>query len=105
MGCRIIKISYISNLTYFSLKGFLSDMGTTITETVQFTTKGQVVIPARVRREFEIEEGTKASVTVTPEGILLRPITRTYIKSLRGSLKGRGVMKSMMADRKREKDL
>ncbi len=80
-------------------------MGTTITETVQFTTKGQVVIPARVRREFEIEEGTKASVTVTPEGILLRPITRTYIKSLRGSLKGRGVMKSMMADRKREKDL
>ncbi len=80
-------------------------MGTTITETVQFTTKGQVVIPARVRREFEIEEGTKASVTVTPEGILLRPITRTYIKSLRGSLKGRGVLKSMMADRKREKDL
>jgi AbrB family looped-hinge helix DNA binding protein len=80
-------------------------MGTTITETVQFTTKGQVVIPARVRREFQIEEGTKASVTITPEGILIRPITRSYIKSLRGSLKGRGVMKSMMADRKHERAL
>jgi len=81
-------------------------MNTTIvTETVQFTTKGQVVIPARVRREFQIEDGTKASVTITPEGILIRPITRSYIKSLRGSLKGRGVMKSMMADRKHERAL
>lgn len=78
---------------------------TSTTETVQFTTKGQIVIPARFRREFQIEEGTKASVTITPDGILLRPITRAYIKSLRGSLKGRGVMKSMMADRKSERAL
>jgi len=75
------------------------------TEIVQFTSKGQIVIPARFRREFQIEDGTKASVIVTPDGILLRPITRTYIKSLRGSLKGRGVMKSMMADRKHERAL
>lgn len=78
---------------------------TSQTETVQFTTKGQIVIPARFRRQFEIEEGTKASVTITPEGILLRPITRSYLKGLRGSLKGRGVMKSMMADRKAERAL
>ncbi len=81
----------------------MSDGGRT--ETVVFTTKGQVVIPARVRREFQIEDGTKAAVTITPEGILLRPITRDYIKSLRGSLKGSGVMKAMMADRKRERKL
>ena len=75
------------------------------TETVLFTTKGQVVIPARFRRELQIEDGTKAAVTVTPDGILLRPITRSYIRSLRGSLKGRGVMKAMMADRTKERDL
>jgi AbrB family looped-hinge helix DNA binding protein len=74
-------------------------------ETVQFTTKGQVVIPAKFRKEFGVEEGTKASVIRTAEGILLRPITRAYIKSLRGSLKGRGVMKSMMSDRKHERSL
>lgn len=73
--------------------------------TVQFTTKGQIVIPARFRREFQIEEGTKASISITEEGILLRPITRAYIRSLRGSLKGQGVMKAMMADRKAEQDL
>jgi len=78
---------------------------TSTTETVQFSTKGQVVIPAKFRREFQIEDGTKASVTTTPEGILIRPITRSYIKSLRGSLKGRGVMKSMMVDRKHERSL
>lgn len=78
---------------------------TSATDTIQFTSKGQVVIPARFRREFQIEEGTKASVTATPDGILIRPITRSYIKSLRGSLKGTGVMKAMMADRKREREL
>jgi len=78
---------------------------TSVVETVQFTTKGQVVIPARFRREFEIEEGTKASVVTTPDGILLRPITRAYIKSLRGSLKGRGVMKALLDDRKQERAL
>ena len=74
-------------------------------DTVNFGTKGQVVIPRRLRREFEIEEGTKATVVSTPEGILLKPITSKFIKSLRGSLKGSGVMKAMMEDRKRERDL
>lgn len=72
-------------------------------ETVKFTTKGQVVIPARLRRALQISEGTKATVTATADGILLRPINRAYIQKLRGSLKGRGVMKSMMAERKRER--
>ena len=75
------------------------------TDTVNFGAKGQVVIPRRLRREFEIEEGTRASVVSTPEGILLKPITRTYIKSLRGSLKGTKAMETFMAERKRERDL
>lgn len=74
-------------------------------ETVNFGTKGQVVIPRRLRKEFEIEEGTKATVMATPEGILLKPITRSYIKSLRGSLKGTKAMETFMAERKRERDL
>jgi AbrB family looped-hinge helix DNA binding protein len=74
-------------------------------ETVYFSIKGQVVIPRRLRREFEIEEGTKATVVATPEGILLKPITRTYIKSLRGSLKGTKAMDVFQAERKREREL
>ena len=74
-------------------------------EIVNFGTKGQVVIPRRLRKEFEIEEGTKATVVSTPEGILLKPITRTYIRSLRGSLKGTKSMETFMAERKREREL
>ncbi len=54
---------------------------------VWFTTKGQVVIPARLRREFHIENGTRAVVQSTPEGILLKPVTKHAISRLRGILK------------------
>ena len=80
-------------------------MKTTKTDTVYFSVKGQVVIPRWLRKEFEIGEGTRAYVQSTPEGILLKPVTRTYIKSLRGSLRGSGVMKALMEDRKKERDL
>jgi AbrB family looped-hinge helix DNA binding protein len=74
-------------------------------ESVYFSVKGQVVIPRRLRKEFEIEEGTRAYVQATPEGILIKPVTTKFIRSLRGSLKGKGVMKAMMEDRKAEREL
>jgi len=57
------------------------------TDSVWFTTKGQVVIPAWLRKEFHIEDGTKAVVQATPEGILLKPVTSVTIRRLRGILK------------------
>jgi AbrB family looped-hinge helix DNA binding protein len=56
-------------------------------DTVWFTTKGQVVIPRRLRKEFQIEDGTRAVVTATPEGILLKPVTKRAIGRLHGILK------------------
>jgi len=75
------------------------------TETVYFSAKGQVVIPRRLRKEFEIEEGTRAYVQSTPQGILIKPVTTKFIRGLRGSLKGSGVMKALMEDRNREREL
>lgn len=56
-------------------------------ETVRFTTKGQVVIPQRLRKQFDIEDGTKAVVLATAEGILLKPVTAALIRRGRGILK------------------
>ena len=56
-------------------------------DSVWFTVKGQVVIPAWLRREFHIENGTRAVVQSTPEGILLKPVTKHAIARLRGILK------------------
>jgi AbrB family looped-hinge helix DNA binding protein len=78
---------------------------TTKAETVSFTVKGQVVIPRRIRREFEIENGTKAVVQATPEGILLKPITGAAIKRARGILKrkpGEKPFRQWWADHKKE---
>lgn len=73
-------------------------------QSVYFSIKGQVVIPKRLREEFEIGEGTRAYVEATPDGILLRPVTAKFIRGLRGSLKGRGVLKALCEDRKAERE-
>ncbi len=56
-------------------------------DTVWFTTKGQVVIPRRLRKLFHIEDGTRAIVTATPDGILLKPVTKWAIERGYGLLK------------------
>ncbi len=75
------------------------------TGTIHFTVKGQVVIPHWLRKEFEIEEGTRALVYQEGDRIVLKPLTPQHIKRLRGSLKGTGVLQALMADRKREREL
>ena len=72
-------------------------------ETVSFTVKGQVVIPRKIRREFEIEEGTQAIVQTTPDGILLKPITGKYIRTLRGKYKHLDLMKGLTESRKEDR--
>lgn len=78
-------------------------------ETAWFTTKGQVVIPLRLRKQFEIEDGTKVVVQATPEGILLKPVTAALIKRGRGILKRKTNDKSLAEEwtehKKQEREL
>jgi AbrB family looped-hinge helix DNA binding protein len=71
------------------------------------TVKGQIVIPSSVRRKLGITEGTRIQVEVDEKfnRIILTPITRAYIQRVRGRYKGRGLMKALMADKKREREL
>jgi AbrB family looped-hinge helix DNA binding protein len=71
------------------------------------TSKGQIVIPAVVRRKFGIKEGTRFQITINEHTheIILKPITREYVHSVRGRLKGKGLLKALMADRKKEREL
>jgi AbrB family looped-hinge helix DNA binding protein len=73
-------------------------------DTVSFGSKGQVVIPRHLRKEFEIEEGTRATVIATAEGILLKPITPAFIKSLRGKYKHLPLMETLKEIKCEEKD-
>jgi AbrB family looped-hinge helix DNA binding protein len=71
------------------------------------TTKGQIVIPASVRRQLGIREGTRIQIEVDEVNrrLILTPITREYIRSLRGSLKGNRAMKVLIQERQKEKKL
>ena len=71
------------------------------------TVKGQIVIPSKVRRKLGMKEGTRVQVDVD-EGahrIILTPITREYIESLRGRYKGKGLLKTLAAEKKREREI
>ncbi len=50
------------------------------TDTVSFTVKGQVVIPKWLRKDFEINEGTRAVVYKQDDHIVLKPLTAAVIK-------------------------
>lgn len=71
------------------------------------TSKGQIVIPSSVRRKFGIKEGTRIQIEVDErtQRIVLKPITREYIHSLRGKYRGKGLTKALMAEKSREREL
>ena len=71
------------------------------------TSKGQIVIPASIRQKLGIKEGTRIQIVVNENTheIILRPITREYVHSVRGKFKGKGLLRALMADRKKEREL
>ncbi len=69
------------------------------------TVKGQIVIPAALRRKYGIKKGTKIIVTDTGDGIVLKPVTEQYLKNLQGSLKGKGGLKALVEERRKDKEL
>jgi AbrB family looped-hinge helix DNA binding protein len=56
-------------------------------ETSCVTTKGQIVIPARLRRQFNVKQGTRVVFEQKKDGWMVRPITTETIDALRGMLK------------------
>jgi AbrB family looped-hinge helix DNA binding protein len=70
------------------------------------TTKGQLVIPSRLRRKYAIREGTQVAFVEEENRLALQPLTPEFIRSLRGSLKGEpSALKVLLEDRKREREL
>jgi AbrB family looped-hinge helix DNA binding protein len=75
-------------------------------ETSVVTTKGQLVIPARLRRRFGIKKGTVVTFTEDDGRIIIQPVTREFIRGLRGSLKGEpSALEILLDQRKRERTL
>ena len=68
------------------------------------STKGQLVIPAKLRRKYGIKPGTRIQVIDRGNQIVLQPITEEYIRKLRGSLKGGNALRVLEEERRKDKE-
>jgi AbrB family looped-hinge helix DNA binding protein len=96
-------------LTYFQFANILEiyfQTGEAKVETTA-TSKGQIVIPSSLRKKLGIKEGTRIQIEFDEDAgeIILKPITREFVHSLRGKFKGKGLLKALMAEKKREREL
>jgi AbrB family looped-hinge helix DNA binding protein len=75
-------------------------------EKATVTVKGQVIIPAKIRRKLGIKKGTRVTFTEKNGEIILRPISEEYIESLAGLTGTRGkLLKALKREKEREREL
>ena len=74
-------------------------------ETARVTSKGQLVVPARLRRKYGIKPGTKICFIERENEIVFQPVTREYIRSICGVLKSEtSVTGELLKERARDKE-
>jgi AbrB family looped-hinge helix DNA binding protein len=68
------------------------------------TVKGQVIIPAQLRKKFNIKKGTRVAIS-EGEGnvIVIKPLPDDPIEASRGMLKGKSSLtKALLKERREE---
>jgi len=72
--------------------------------TTVVTTKGQIVIPSRIRRKLNIKKGTRLFIEEKEQEIILKPVTPAYFQKIAGILPTKGKLsKALLEDRARDK--
>ncbi|GAB4488984.1 MAG: AbrB/MazE/SpoVT family DNA-binding domain-containing protein [Thermodesulfovibrionales bacterium] len=70
---------------------------------VTSTEKGQVVIPAEIRKRHRISKGTKLAIFDKDNEIIIRPLLSNPVREARGTLKGgKSALQALLADRREE---
>ncbi len=71
-------------------------------ETSVLTTKGQLLIPKRIRNKYGIKSGVKIIFEETPNGLIIKPMNEAYFESFAGILKSNGNLSEEMKQYKKE---
>jgi AbrB family looped-hinge helix DNA binding protein len=70
------------------------------------TTKGQIVIPSKIRQRLKIKRGTKMCIVEKGDQIILQPLTGEYFEKMAGILNTKGKLtKAILEERAKEKEL
>jgi len=74
-------------------------------ETAYVTTKGQLVIPARLRKRYGIKPGTRVCFIERDHEILFQPVTKEYIRTVCGMLKSEtSVTQELLQERAKDRE-
>lgn len=65
------------------------------------TQKGQIVIPAPMRRKLGFDQGTKVVIVETDDGVEVRPLDDQYFERVAGVLSGVGDATQALLDERR----
>jgi AbrB family looped-hinge helix DNA binding protein len=104
-SCFAVLIVVQESITEYIFEAADSVLERTYSMETIITAKGQIVIPASIRQRLGIKEGTRIKIEERDNEIILKPITREYIHSGRGRFRGKGLMKALLAEKSRERDL
>ncbi len=71
------------------------------------SSKGQVILPSKLRKKINIKKGTKFLIEFENGRIILTPITREFYEKLAGSLSNdkKNLLKTLISEKEKEKEL
>ena len=74
-------------------------------ETTILTIKGQMVIPARIRRKLGLMRGSKLVVREIDHGFVVYPLDRSYYEQFAGIVGTRGkTTKALLEERRKDRE-
>jgi AbrB family looped-hinge helix DNA binding protein len=68
------------------------------------TKRGQTVVPAQIRKRYNLKAGDHLVWLDTGEGIKVIPVPEDPLEALRGSAKGEGLLDALYRYRKEERE-
>ena len=69
------------------------------------TGKGQIVIPSKLRRRFNIKKGTKLYIEERGDELVLKAVTPEYFEKMAGVLQTKGKLsKALLEERSKDKE-
>ena len=73
--------------------------------TTVVTTKGQIVIPSKIRRRLNIKRGTRLYIEEKGEELIIKPVTPAYFERIAGVLQTKGKLsKALLEERSKDKE-
>jgi len=74
-------------------------------ETSVVTIKGQIVVPAKVRKKYGLKKGTIVVIMEKDTGFEVQPVDKKYFEQFAGILPGKGkATKALLEERRKDRE-